>query len=627
MIPNEPSNHVPLQPPAKSWLLPVVLVSAILLHVALFLSFHEMSLALSSNNTPLKFEDKRIATAVQTDDDIAKKNAQLAHVFNRVITEASGGEAVGTSLALQGSEFVLPDLASLPTEWQPISIDVSMPKQWDVTADLSKTDLLDVPPAIDIVVPSDKLSTLDLLQATEALLGDVEILVNGSFDIHAARGGRNEQASQYGNALENRSGVRQDGLIDPDHAAFASLEGTHAPDSFEQALKDRADKEHQAYEGQIAEGMSQANLGSQSTREGAGSHALNGPGSPGHIASSSDFSLSIEYAPRSHGGGYIFRLALTPKSNVVFKTIKHNISFLIDRSHSIDKERYVATKMAVIEVLDLLREGDTFNLLVFDDHVVSFAPQNVPVNQANIAAAKAFLANQPHGGFFASTDLYASLVNIVPSAVGPQELNTAILLSDGETYLSKDRQRHNISLWTQKNQGKVALFSLAVGKGNNLALLDLLSSLNRGRLAYSPSHHQVGHALRELMSSVEHPIGKDIVTNIVTLHDNGVVSLYPPQQRLPNLYRDTGYVLYGYCSRLEDFYLFLQGRYYDRFLDIKQRVVFREGQQVATADLERQWAIQQAYDLYENYLGEGNHAALAAARRLLSPYGIPIAFQ
>jgi len=571
-----------------------------------------------------KFEDKKSLANGLEADDIAKKNAQLAHVFRKINSEAAGGDSATTSLSLSSDDYLPTTMESLPSELANIQVDFTPASNWEIPQAIVQADILQPPPAIDIVTMNNKPTTPDLVQAAEAILGDIEILTLSSYDPSGIRGGRIELASEAGNSLENRSGLRQGGLIDIDESAFANLTGSHDPASFEQALIQQALSEQQEISGDLAQAQ-QKPVGQNSVANNR--QSFSGPQSSGHIASSSDFDVVVEYAPSAKGEGFLFRLALAPKSGVVFKTIKHNIFFLIDRSHSIDKDRYASTKFAVIEALYLLREGDTFNVLVFDNQVVSFAPNSVPVTKSNIVAAKEFLNRQSYGGMFASTDLYASLGNIVPDAVGPQEINTAILLSDGETYLSKEKQRQCISNWTTQNAGKVALYSVAVGKGNNLPLLDLLSALNRGRLAYASASAHARQPLCEVLQTVANPIGKDIIASVLTTNKDAKIALAPSAQRLPDLYRDTPYVLYGSCSRLEDFFVFIQGRYYDRFLDIKQRISFQGANSVPLANLEREWAIQQGYDLYQKYLSDGSAASLTAARKLLSPHGIPIAFQ
>lgn len=344
----------------------------------------------------------------------------------------------------------------------------------------------------------------------------------------------------------------------------------------------------------------------------------------GGIANSNDFDVSLEYAPNANGKGLFFRVTLIPKRNVLFKTIAQNVVFLIDRSHSIDKERYATSKKAVLDALRILRPEDHFNILVFDDHVTSFASQMLSSTPYNIEVARQFLHAQPYGGMFASTDLYSSLGNIIPDIVESKEVNAAILLSDGDTFLSKDKQRRSIASWTDHNEGKVALFCVTAGSGNNLPLLDFLAAENKGALIHAET--SIGEALSGLMNQICNPIAKDIIASAVSRTPGVTLFLYPPNNRQAHLYQNKPYVLYGSIDSPADFYLFLQGKYYDRWLDIRQLISFQQGTQIASAELEKAVAIQQAYDHYEEYLRNGSHTSLLQARKLLLAHKLPVAF-
>lgn len=344
------------------------------------------------------------------------------------------------------------------------------------------------------------------------------------------------------------------------------------------------------------------------------------------IASSDDFTLIVDYAPKQDGQGYLFRLQLTPKDNAVFNRIAHNVFFLIDRSYSIPSERYEKSKRAILQSLSLLQEGDTFNILVFDSNIVRMSANNIPFNPQNIAKAYEFLSQQAHGGFFATTDLYSSLGNIVPAVVAEQEVNTAILLSDGDPILDLNKQRNAISQWTRQNAGKVSLYSIAAGQGNNLSLLDLLSAVNKGELYYAATDDGIAAMIFNLVQGLQNPIGKEITTTIVVPNAKTQVSLFPSSHRLPNLYQDIPYVIYGSTNTLEDFHIFFQGKYYDRWLDIKQLVSFKNAHIAYGNTLERLWTLQKAYDYYDQYLCNGEISALLQARRLLHQQDIPIPF-
>ena len=346
----------------------------------------------------------------------------------------------------------------------------------------------------------------------------------------------------------------------------------------------------------------------------------------GSIASSNDFNLTVEYAPRKEGG-YLFRLALTPKPDIKFKHIKQNYFFLIDRSHSIRFNRYELTKVAVAKALALLQKGDTFNVLVFDDAIVRLSPGNLLWNAPSISLARSFIQQQEYGGLFANTDLYSSLGMIIPNAVAENEVNTAILLSDGDTFLNSDKQRVSIGSWTEKNAGKVSLHVVASGRGNNLALLDILSVLNKGSLHYSSTDKGLENVLFRLLRSIRNPIGKDITTSVLPSAPDTVITLYPEPRFLANLYENTPYVVYGVINQLKDFHIFFQGKYYDKLLDIKQEVSFKKAAKIDSEVLEKKIAMQKAYIAYNNYLREGNQAYLHEVKQLLGPYRLPIAFK
>lgn len=346
----------------------------------------------------------------------------------------------------------------------------------------------------------------------------------------------------------------------------------------------------------------------------------------GEIANSENFSTELSYCRAPDGRGYLFKVAFLPNREISFKRIRQNYFFLIDRSNSIDRARYEETKRAVVESLQLIDPRDNFNILVFDSRVKRFANRSIPATRYNVRRATDFLLSEPAGGFFASTDLYASLGKIVPTAVGEREVNTALLFSDGDTFLDRETQRKAIAHWSQHNSGKVSLFSVAVGKRNNLPLLSLLSNFNKGFLVYTPNYDDLTVHCLDLMQAIQAPIGKEIVVTAIPASDGNKVLLYPSTERLPNLYKNLPFVLIGRVDCLEPITLFLQGRYYDNQLDIKKTISFEQSG-VESEELSRSWAMHQAYEHYKHYLEDGKKGHLQAATLLLTPYEIEPAFK
>lgn len=345
----------------------------------------------------------------------------------------------------------------------------------------------------------------------------------------------------------------------------------------------------------------------------------------GCIVSSNNFDVDVAYAPNSNGG-YFFRIAMTTKEGIAFRKIKRNVTFLVDKSHSISKNRYDYSRSALIKVLDDLKEEDSFNIVFFDNNIIRFKEVQVPCTKSNLQEAKYFIADQTYGGFFASTDLYASLQAIVPDSVKDDEVNIAILISDGDTYMDKNRQRLEIKKWTDYNNGKIALYSLASGKENNFQLLNFLSVINKGFLYTSDDNNDILLSIQKILNDIEAPIVKEITTTAVVKNASMALSLSTSKNRTPNLFEKQPLVLYGTANTLDDFYLFFQGNYYDKRINIKHLISLENARKMPQDELKKMWSLHQSYSLYERFLLDGQSKHLKEAKTLLNPFNIPSIF-
>ncbi len=96
---------------------------------------------------------------------------------------------------------------------------------------------------------------------------------------------------------------------------------------------------------------------------------------------------------------------------------------------------------------------------------------------------------------------------------------------------------------------------------------------------------------------------------------------------MPNLYENLEYVLYGSIDKASDFTLFLQGRYYDNWLDIKKTISLTKGILTDESCLKKNLLLQEAYQEYEQFLHTGHPEFLTKAKELLKPIQLPLAFE
>lgn len=333
------------------------------------------------------------------------------------------------------------------------------------------------------------------------------------------------------------------------------------------------------------------------------------------------FAVDVEYAKKKNSTETVFKITIKPSKTISFKPIRQNTFFLVDRSHSIPNGRYRENKKAIKEALAVLKKDDCFNILLFDDKIVHFSPNPVQLTDANIEKACAFLNKEGHGGIFTTTDLARSLENIIPENVKREEVNNAILLSDGDTYLSLEKQRLLIKNWSAKNKGKVSLFCVASGVGNNLDLLEMMSTFNKGVLTYALKDDWIEGRLKKLLTAISCPIGKEIVVTPLCNDPSNRITLFPKKGRLPDLYLNRPYVIYGTMSHPTNFTLFLQGRYYDRPFDIKKKIDFISAKP-AVKGIEEEWVKLASHEHYEQFFQDGNPKHLDKVKALLAPLNL-----
>ena len=133
--------------------------------------------------------------------------------------------------------------------------------------------------------------------------------------------------------------------------------------------------------------------------------------------------------------------------------------------------------------------------------------------------------------------------------------------------------------------------------------------------------------MHQLIYSIKNPVGKDITITAIPIDSKARLAVYPPSERAPDLYEQKPYVIYGRSQDLQDFYLFIQGKYYDKWLDIKHLVSFTKAKKITRKEIEKALALQEAYTAYDNYLKDGRMSHLMKAERILKPFKIPLAFQ
>jgi hypothetical protein len=337
------------------------------------------------------------------------------------------------------------------------------------------------------------------------------------------------------------------------------------------------------------------------------------------------FDVELVYYPQKNAEGYIFTLTLIPRQDFDFPKLNHNFYFLIDKANAIQKNRLKTSINAINRAIGLLGENDKFNVIAYDTKWERMALENLPTNRDSKTQAKKFLTGIQLGSFFASADPYKPLQTLLYENIPADELATVILITNGEGISNQNKQSYFIHQWTNQNSGRFSLYSLAMSEDKNIAILDLMSSLNKGKLYTTPTFQGIKRRLLKMVKSLRFPIAKDLACSVISRNPDTQIHLYPSYQQMPSLFADQPFVIMGVTKNLDDFILFMQGKQKDGWLNIKKNISFANAKE-GNSSLELQWDIVKSQNLFERYLREGNPQLLIDAHSLLEKHHLPIAF-
>ena len=341
------------------------------------------------------------------------------------------------------------------------------------------------------------------------------------------------------------------------------------------------------------------------------------------ISYNNEFNASVYYSKRDDGKGYLFSIKMKPGENLNFASPIQHYIFVRDGSSSIKKHRFGVFKEGVGRALSYLNEGDSFNIIVADTDLTSFSKTPASWSKESVSRAKHFLIDRNYRGFFINYDAFDLLSN-VSNYFAPDKENVVVLITDGHSFKSIQHHKDDFKKLVKESKGKFSVFTATASQGNNLSMLDLLSTFNNGELMYSKTNASFSRQLAVLVKHIESFVAKDIHVNVTSSSQKTGIEFYPNEKTLPSLYADRPYIIYGSIDELKGFDLMLQGRCGDQWINIKQTISFKQAQK-ATHSIKKGIALQKAYVCYDYFLKNNDPFFLSEAQNILELHNVPTA--
>jgi len=229
-----------------------------------------------------------------------------------------------------------------------------------------------------------------------------------------------------------------------------------------------------------------------------------------------------------------FLVLLAPRINTVDQVIPKDLLLVLDRSGSMDGEKFQQAQQATRYILENLNSEDRFNIISFSTGIQMYASGLRPASEA--LEARAWLDGLRAEG---STDINRALLEAA-AMMNPERSTYLIFLTDGLPTEGVTDSQTILTNFSANAPDNLRLFAFGVGYDVDTILLDTLTQDHHGRSSYV----QPGMNLDEILSSFYNGISTPVLTSLdLSFEDITTYDLYP--YPLPDLFAGSQVILLG----------------------------------------------------------------------------------
>lgn len=324
----------------------------------------------------------------------------------------------------------------------------------------------------------------------------------------------------------------------------------------------------------------------------------------------------LSYKPENSSDGYFLLLASPQIRKVETKPQPKTVIFVLDRSGSMAGAKLEQARGALRFVLDNLKEGDLFNIVVYDDRVESFKPDLQNYCEVTRQEAMQYIDGIESGG---STDINQALDQTLKMIKDSSRPGYVLFLTDGLPTSGEMGEMAIAKHCREANKSGARLFAFGVGYDVNTRLLDRLSGGNGGVSEYVRPTENIESHVSTFYSRLTSPVLSAIQVNFPGIPPS---QLYPAN--IPDLFEGGQLVLVGRYHKPGEVKLHLAGKVSGKPAGYDYTVQLADvGQGFAYNFVERVWAIRRiGYLIDQIDLNGENKELIDELTRLSTRYGI-----
>jgi Ca-activated chloride channel family protein len=262
----------------------------------------------------------------------------------------------------------------------------------------------------------------------------------------------------------------------------------------------------------------------------------------------------LSYRPGDSEDGYMLVLASPAFAAGREEKPAKTVVFVLDRSGSMSGQKIEQARNALRFVLDNLREGDTFNILAYDDRVESYKPELQRFSDETRRDALKWVDNIYPGG---STNIDEALRGALRMIGDRSRPSYVLFLTDGIPTAGETNEAAIAKHAKEVNESRTRVFAFGVGYDVNARLLDRISGGNGGTSEYVKPDQNIESSVSRFFRKMTSPVLADLKVTIAGLEPNRT---YP--RDIPDLFEGGQLVWVGRYREVrdQDTHLKIEGR-------------------------------------------------------------------
>jgi Ca-activated chloride channel family protein len=199
-----------------------------------------------------------------------------------------------------------------------------------------------------------------------------------------------------------------------------------------------------------------------------------------------------------------FLLLLAPSVQQNLRAVPKDVLLVLDRSGSMDGEKFIQAQDAVRFILEKLNPDDRFNLITFSTGVEMYASKLRPASEAE--EAQPWVNRLRAEG---STDINRALLEAA-FMVDQERPTYLIFLTDGLPTVGEVDNQRIIDNFGGSAPSNLSLFAFGVGYDVDTYLLDSLAQAHHGNSTYVVPGEQLDEILSAFYSKISAPVLTDL---------------------------------------------------------------------------------------------------------------------